>query len=257
MHVIKFLSSAEEKEKESPFCTIDNWILLFIFLSSSHFHSSISLVTSNSRASTYTLFNLIIFWFSICNWTRGMSKLLLLLLLQQKKEKKKTNKINSKFFYHSILFIWFVFCYCYLLNFICIFVVVHFLLGFHQWHRAFRMVFQPWKCFRSKHLMDIGRILPLLLILTATLLIRTTAVKRNVLHSRNYITKVYKYLFTLTDTYIHTHTHKPISNESFFLHCFCFWHSHDVNNNKKVGFLFWIGRASHKRQAWKDKVNES
>lgn len=69
-------------------------------------------------------------------------------------------------------------------------------LGFIQWHRAIRMVFQPWKCVCSKNLMGIGRCLPLLLILTATLLIRVTAIKRNAIHSRNYITKV---LFILTE----------------------------------------------------------
>ncbi|XP_031627077.1 probable G-protein coupled receptor CG31760 isoform X2 [Contarinia nasturtii] len=54
---------------------------------------------------------------------------------------------------------------------------------------TFRMVLQPWKSFYSKNLMGIAQFLPLLIILTATLSIQVTAIKRNVIHSRNYITK--------------------------------------------------------------------
>lgn len=60
------------------------------------------------------------------------------------------------------------------------------------------MVFRPWKCVRCKNVMAIGRFLPLLLILTATLSIRVTATKRNVFHSRNYITKVFIVRFHLS-----------------------------------------------------------
>lgn len=59
------------------------------------------------------------------------------------------------------------------------------------------MIFQPWKCILSKNLMAIGWFVPLFLILTTTSSIRVTAIKRNEIHSRNYITKVYfTYIFT-------------------------------------------------------------
>lgn len=63
-------------------------------------------------------------------------------------------------------------------------------LGWFNDNTAFRMVVQSWKCFRCKNLMGFGRFLPLLLILTVTLSHQVAAIKRNALHTRNYITKV-------------------------------------------------------------------